>query len=224
MSIRSNIGRSAAAAFGVAALLSTTSVFAADVIGNEPPAPQPIEYEQVPVASWAGAYAGIQGGYSFGESDINSTVTNSIDTDGFNGSLFGGWNGQSGMFVYGIEGDVGYDWADGTNAGASTERGFNGSLRARMGVAATDNILVYATGGGAVAEIEANDGLGFSDSNTMYGWTAGVGADVKLTEKVFARGEYRYTDYGSDDFALSGGATEVDATSNNFLLGIGMKF
>ncbi len=74
-----------------------------------------------------------------------------------------------------------------------------------------------------MAEIDADDGV-TSDSKTMYGWTAGVGADVKLTEKVFARGEYRYTDYGSKDFALSGGATEVDATSNNFLLGIGMKF
>ena len=224
MSIRSNFGRSAAAAFGVAALLSTTSVFAADVIGMEPPAPQPIQYDQVPVASWAGGYAGIMGGYSMGDTDLDLVAgTNSIDTDGFNGSLFGGWNGQSGMFVYGLEGDVGYDWADGSNAGASTDRGFNGSLRARMGVAATDNILVYATGGGAVARIEANDGLGFSDSKTMYGWTAGIGADVKLTEKVFARGEYRYTDYGSKDFDLSS-VTEVDATSNNFLLGIGMKF
>ena len=224
MSIRFNSGRSAAAAFGIAALLSTTSVFAADVISMEPPAPQPLPMEEVPVASWAGAYAGITGGYSFGETDISSAPGNSIDTDGFNASVFGGWNGQSGMFVYGLEGDIGYDWADGTNAGASTDRGFNGSLRARMGVAATDNVLVYATGGGAAAKIDVNDGLGFSDSKTMYGWTAGVGADVKLTEKVFARGEYRYTDYGSSDFALSGGATEVDATSNNFLLGIGMKF
>lgn len=223
MSIRFNTGRSVAAAIGIAALLSTTSVFAADVISMEPPAPQPLPMEEVPVASWAGGYAGITGGYSVGETDINSAPGNSIDTDGFNASVFGGWNGQSGMFVYGLEGDIGYDWADGTNAGASTDRGFNGSLRARMGVAATDNVLVYATGGAAAAKIDVDDGLA-SDSKTMYGWTAGVGADVKLTEKVFARGEYRYTDYGSSDFALSGGATEVDATSNNFLLGIGMKF
>lgn len=223
MSTRFNISRSAAAAFGITALLAAAPAFSADVIGMEPPSPQPIQYDQVPVASWAGGYAGIMGGYSFGDTDLNNgLVGNSIDTDGFNGSLFGGWNGQSGMFVYGLEGDVGYDWADGSNVGSSTERGFNGSLRARMGVAATDNILVYGTAGGAVARIEANDGA-FADSKTMYGWTAGVGADVKLTERVFARGEYRYTDYGSSTFALTG-PTEVDATSNNFLLGIGMKF
>ena len=223
MSITFNTGRSAAAAFGIAALLSTTSVFAADVIGMEPPSPQPIQYDQVPVASWAGGYAGIMGGYSMGDTDVSlAPFGNSIDTDGFNGSLFGGWNGQSGMFVYGLEGDVGYDWADGANATSSTDRGFNGSLRARMGVAATDNILVYGTAGGAVARIKVSDS-GFSDSNTMYGWTAGVGADVKLTERGFARGEYRYTDYGSSNFDLPG-ATEVDAKSNNFLLGIGMKF
>lgn len=213
--------RNVAAAFGFAAFMGAMPAFAADVIGEEPPAPAPIQYDQVPVASWAGGYAGIQGGYTFsGEDEVPG---NSIDTDGFNGGVFGGWNGQSGMFVYGLEADIGYDGTDGTNAGITTEHGINGSLRARMGVAATDNILVYGTGGGAAANVEVSDGL-TSDKNTMLGWTAGVGADVKVTEKVFVRGEYRYTDLGKEDFALTGGATEVDSTSNNFLLGLGFKF
>ena len=213
--------RNVAAAFGFAAFMGAMPAFAADVIGEDPPAPAPIQYDQVPVASWAGGYAGLQGGYNFsGEDEVPG---NSIDTDGFNGGVFGGWNGQSGMFVYGLEADIGYDGTDGTNAGITTEHGINGSLRARMGVAATDNILVYGTGGGAAANVEVSDGL-TSDKNTMLGWTAGVGADVKVTEKVFVRGEYRYTDLGKEDFALTGGATEVDSTSNNFLLGLGFKF
>ena len=36
-----------------------------------------------------------------------------------------------------------------------------------------------------------------SDRKTMLGWTAGGGVDVKLTEQVFGRVEYRYTDFGS---------------------------
>ncbi len=221
MTHRFPIGRKAAAALGLAAMLGAAPAFAADIIGEEPPQPAPLPYEDVPVASWAGGYAGIQGGYNFtGEAEVPG---NSIDTDGFNGGVFGGWNGQSGLFVYGLEGDVGYDGTEGTNAGVTVEHGFNGSLRARMGVAATDNVLVYGTAGGAAANVEVFDGT-TSDDKTMLGWTAGVGADVKLTEKVFARGEYRYTDLGSENFALSGGDTEVDTHSNNFLLGLGFKF
>jgi outer membrane immunogenic protein len=221
MTHRFLIGRKAAAALGLAAMLGAAPAFAADVIGIEPPSPQPLPFENTPVASWAGGYAGIQGGYNFsGETTVGN---NAIDTDGFNGGVFGGWNGQSGLFVYGLEGDVGLDGSEGSNAGVSVDHGFNGSLRARMGVAATDNILVYGTAGGAAANVEVSDGVA-TDDKTMLGWTAGVGADVKLTEQIFARGEYRYTDLGSENFALSGGGTDVDATSNNFLLGLGFKF
>ncbi len=221
MSNKILFGRKAAAALGLAAIIGAMPAYAADVIGEEPPAPQPLPVEQVPVASWAGAYAGIQGGYNFnGEDDVAGT---SIDTDGFNGGVFGGWNGQAGMFVYGLEGDIGYDGTDGANGGFRTEHGVNGSLRARMGVAATENILIYGTGGGAAANVEVSDGT-FSDDNTMLGWTAGVGADVKVTEQMFVRGEYRYTDLGSENFALTGGNQEVDSKSNNFMLGLGFKF
>ena len=34
----------------------------------------------------------------------------------------------------------------------------------------------------------------------MLGWTAGVGTDIKLTDNVFGRVEYRYTDFGSKNF------------------------
>ncbi len=34
----------------------------------------------------------------------------------------------------------------------------------------------------------------------MIGWTAGVGTDIKLTDNVFGRVEYRYTDFGSKSF------------------------
>jgi len=202
-------------------MLGVIAAYAADAIGEIPPAPQPMPIETLPVASWAGPYAGLQLGYNF-SGDVNA-AGNSIDTDGFNGGAFGGFNMQNGMFVYGLEGDIGYDGSKGTNAGVEAKTGMNGSVRARMGVAATDNILVYGTAGGAASNLKVNDGV-TEDSKTMYGWTAGVGADIKLTEQVFARGEYRYTDYGNKDFALTGGTQEVESKSNNFLLGLGVKF
>ena len=98
-----------------------------------------------------------------------------------------------------------------------------GGLRARLGVAATDNVLVYATAGGAGGRHELSAG-GFSDEQTLWGWTAGAGVDVKLTEQSFARLEYRYTDLGSETFTLGGADYEVDTTSNKVLVGFGMSF
>ena len=51
-----------------------------------------------------------------------------------------------------------------------------------------------------------------SDSNTMLGWTAGAGADIMVTEQVFGRVEYRYTDFGSDTFNTGRGVARGRAT------------
>ncbi|MNY80680.1 hypothetical protein D3C86_2218460 [compost metagenome] len=58
----------------------------------------------------------------------------------------------------------------------------------------------------------------------MLGWTAGVGTDVKLTESVFGRVEYRYTDLGTDTFALGAGNTEISNKDHRIQFGVGMKF
>jgi outer membrane immunogenic protein len=59
----------------------------------------------------------------------------------------------------------------------------------------------------------------------MVGYTVGAGTDVKLTEQVFARAEYRYTDFGSEEFNLPGvGTAEFDSTNHRVMLGVGMKF
>ena len=200
--------------------------FAADAVMEQPPAPPAAPMETAPVATWAGPYAGIALGYGFsGETNATDTLgaTNSIETDGFLGSGFAGWNGQSGSFVYGVEGDVGYNGMDGGNAGLSTEGGVDGSLRARLGFAATDNILIYGTAGGAGGRHELSDATS-SDTQTMWGWTAGAGVDVKMTERSFVRAEYRYTDLGSESYVLDSDTYDVDATSNKLMLGFGMNF
>src|SRR5690606_29910427 len=98
-----------------------------------------------------------------------------------------------------------------------------GSLRARLGYVVSPNILLYATAGGAAKDLEVSDGL-VSDSNTMIGWTAGAGADMMVTERVFGRVEYRYTDFGSDTFATSLGGADVDDKDHRITFGLGMKF
>jgi len=211
--------RPLAAAFGLVALASMPS-FAADVVMEEPPAPA-APMEQPPVNTWSGPYAGVTLGYGFsGEADA---AGNKIGTSGFLGGAFAGYNYQMDNFVLGAEGDLGYSGVKGDNAGTTVKNGFEGSLRARLGYVVTPDILLYATAGGAGAQVKATQG-GVEDKNTMLGWTAGVGTDVKLTEQVFGRVEYRYTDLGTDTFALGAGNTEISNKDHRIQFGVGMKF
>lgn len=207
----------------VGALVATgmTSAYAADVV-EQPPQPPAAPMEVVPVATWAGPYAGVSLGYGFeGETSVEGGPD--ISTDGIVGGAFAGWNGQSDAFVYGIEGDIGYNGMEGDADGFSTDGGVDGSLRARAGFAPNEDVLVYGTAGGAAGHQELTVG-GDSDSNTMLGWTAGAGVDVRLTEQSFARVEYRYTDLGSETFTVGGDDYEVDSTSNKIMVGFGMQF
>lgn len=203
------------------ALLASIPAYAADVVIEQPPEPS-VPMEVPPVASWAGPYAGITLGYGFAGS-TNGAAGGDIETDGFLAHGFAGWQGQSGMFVYGLEADIGYGGFSGDNGVTESRSAIDGSLRARMGVAVTDDILVYGTAGGAGQTLKLEDAAG-SDRNTMLGWTVGAGTDVKITETLFARGEYRYSDYGSKDFNTGSGPQSVDTSNHRVSFGIGMKF
>jgi outer membrane immunogenic protein len=217
-------GRPAAAALGLMAFLGTVPAFAADTVMVEPPAPA-APMEEPPVNTWSGPYAGVTLGYGFGgETEVEEPgVTTSIDTDGFLAGGFAGYNYQVGNIVAGAEADIGYSGVEGSNAGLTSESGVEGSLRARLGYVVSPNILLYATAGGAAKDLEVSDGA-VSDNNTMIGWTAGGGADVMVTERVFGRVEYRYTDFGSDTFTTSLGDADVSDKNHRINFGLGVKF
>lgn len=215
---------SAVAGLGVAAL-AAAPVLAADVVYEEPPAPAPV-FEPAPVATWAGPYLGLHLGYGFsGRTNADDGIANNrISTDGWLGGAFGGFNFQNGQFVYGVEGDINYNNLAGSNAGIDSRTRLDGSLRARAGMAVNDDVLVYGTAGGAAEQLRVSDPVG-SVKKTMTGYTVGAGVDARLTEQVFARAEYRYTDYGSKTFDLPGvGLTDVDSSNHRVTVGVGIKF
>ena len=127
-----------AVALGLFALSGTA--FAADVVSEEPPAPAPIA--ELPVASWAGPYAGVSVGYGFsGHAKVHDGGPD-IKTKGFIGGVFGGYQWQQENFVYGAEADLGYNGVKGDSGGVNSKGGFEGSLRARLGYAVTPDILL----------------------------------------------------------------------------------
>lgn len=196
------------------------AAFAADVVRSQPQEPAPVAPAPAPLNTWSGPYAGVVLGYGVGTTD---TAPASIDTNGFLGGAFVGYNLQNGPIVYGGEADMGYNWMNGSSAGTSIDTGLDGSLRARLGYAVTDSVLLYGTAGGEASRIKVSDAAG-DDSQTMFGWTAGVGADAMLTDQVFARAEYRYVGFGSKTFNTGSGAQSVDANQNRFMIGLGVKF
>ncbi|MDX8540837.1 MULTISPECIES: outer membrane protein [Mesorhizobium] len=207
--------RPLAVALGLFALGGTA--YAADVVSEEPPAPAPVA--ELPVASWAGPYLGLSAGYGFsGHADVSGGPD--IKTKGFVGGVFGGYQWQQENFVYGAEADLGYNGVKGSSAGVEAKGGLDGSLRARLGYSVTPEILLYGTGGLAAKNQKIDDGVS-SDSKAMLGWTAGVGTDIKITDNVFGRVEYRYTDYGDKDFDNVG---NVKSKDNRVTFGVGMKF
>lgn len=225
MSINKKFALSTGLVLGLSVMAAP--VLAADVVYQEPPAPQPF-IEAAPVSTWAGPYAGVQLGYGFSGKADDRTNGNDIGTKGWIGGAFGGFNMQNGQFVYGAEADVNYSNIKGSNAGLEARSRFDGSLRGRAGVAVTDDILLYGTAGVAAERLRVTDTASLapgSDTNMMVGYTVGAGADVKLTDDVFARAEYRYTDYGSKNFDLPGvGNPKIDSSNHRIMMGVGIKF
>ena len=205
-----------AAAVAFAALPSFA--FAADVIDENPSAPEaPIE-EAAPVSNWSGAYAGVSAGYAWGKA---SAPGNRFSTKGVNGGVYGGYNWQQDTIVYGGEVDMGYSGDKGSNAGVAFKNGVNGAARARLG-ADFGPAMIYGAGGVAFTNGKVTAGA-VSDTKTHIGWTAGVGAEAKVTGNLIGRLEFRHNNYGTKTYAIGAG-TPAKLTENEIRVGLGVKF
>jgi outer membrane immunogenic protein len=157
--------------------------------------------------NWTGFYAGINGGYAFGNSDWTSPAVSNKPT-GFLAGATIGYNWQAGAIVYGLEGD--WAWSNVKDSVAcgptatgtcQTEQKWFGTARGRIGYA-FDRWLPYLTGGAAFANIEAtntNPAPRGSASSTQIGWTAGAGLEYAIIGNWTAKIEYLYADLGSFD-------------------------
>ncbi|MBD9371731.1 porin family protein [Rhizobium sp. ARZ01] len=190
---------------------------AADAVEEIPQAPA-ADFSEPVAGNWAGGYAGGTVTWQHG----NFQKQSGNGANGFGGGVYGGYNMQSGQLVYGGEADVNYSGIDSKNATREAEQGINGSLRARVGVD-LNPVLLYGTGGVAVARSKMEDDTS-SDKRTMYGWTAGVGAEGFVTDNVTARVEYRYTDYADKKFNLDSGSVRAGQDEQSVRVGMGYKF
>ncbi len=174
---------------------------------------------------WSGPEVGIQGGYGWGSSSgqINGAPAG---TPGYNFSPYGGMGGahlgynfQMGPWVLGLEGDaeggeiggLQRNIFTGGSYGVSSGMDFDASVRGKFGYA-FNRVLLYGTGGVAFGDVTTHyhspvgGPLVGSSSDIRTGWTAGAGVGYALTPNWEANLEYRYTDLGGQNTALSGAA------------------
>jgi outer membrane immunogenic protein len=162
----------------------------------------------VPLATWTGSYVGIAGGGAWGSAVVRNEATGADQTPRFDlgGSgiigLTTGFNVQNGGLLLGLEGDISATDKKGSavafppNAAFSSEvkERWLSTFRGRIGYA-RDNWLFYATGGGALANVEhgiASPAGQISGQQWHWGWTAGAGVEVKLSQDWSAKLEYLY--------------------------------
>jgi outer membrane immunogenic protein len=160
-----------------------------------------------PVATWSGSYLGVSGGGAWGKAVVRNELSGADQTPrmDLSGGIVGitaGFNLQNGPVVLGLEGDISATGKKGSatefppNAVFSNEvkERWLSTFRGRVGYA-HDNWLLYATGGGAVANVDnsiASAAGQISDNQWHWGWTAGGGVEVKLTQDWSAKVEYLY--------------------------------
>ena len=144
------------------------------------------------------------------------------------------------------------------NAKYTIEGGLYGELTGRVGYA-TGNTLLYAKGGAAFLNADfksdyvgencsTNGGRGcgpsnpstfsFKDSETLLGWTVGVGVEYALSSNWSLKAEYQHFDFGTQSFGYSGeyvfnskgykskltGDTDVDYTVDAVKVGVNYRF
>src|SRR4051812_39934239 len=159
----------------------------------------------------------------FAASSVTSigTVGNqNLNQSSFTGGLTAGYNWQVSNAVVGLEGDFNYfGFKRSVSSGAvypccaptsytintSASADWLATVRGRVGFLATPALLLYGTGGLAVANVRAS--YAFTDtfaaatesasiSSTRYGWTAGAGGEYALLNGWSIKAEYLYVDLG----------------------------
>jgi outer membrane immunogenic protein len=195
---------------------------------------------------WSGGYVGLQAGHAWSQSHFMRSygTYSDPDPDGFFGGAYAGYNRQlQNNVVLGIDADINFTgidgkadalFADGTSdldhALVSNVK-WNGALRARLGYS-MDRFMPYIAGGLSAARYEFTlrhmDGSDHTPiRGTWTGWNLGAGLEYAVTEKFLLRTEYRYTDYGSQEFGTTWfGEQRIKGSlkSHDVRLGLAYKF
>lgn len=170
-------------------------------------------------------YVGAFGGY--GSQHASATVSGTSGSTDLSGGRIGGFAGADFLvgqgWLVGIEGDLSYDW----NALTATAGGFTGKVGTDFGASVRGKVgydigpaNAFLAGGWTGTNVFASvTGLG-SANQWINGYTVGAGVDFKITDNIFARGEYRFNQFED----ISGGGSSVGFRQHVVNVGLGVRF
>jgi outer membrane immunogenic protein len=194
-----------------------------------------------PVSTWSGLYVGGNLGYGWGNGNTDFSFLPRPEVFGFNNVSLGarstgvtggaqlGYNWQVGSLVTGLETDIQGSGIKGSVSAVRTlssnpldpgslissepKLSWFGTVRGRLGVTVTPELLLYGTGGLAYGHVDASANWSQSNaeapdgppriapasiSKTKVGWTAGAGAEWMFAHNWSAKLEYLYVDLGNE--------------------------
>ena len=222
---------------GAATAFAASSTQAADLY-----VPEPEQVLTVDAVDWTGFYLGGHVGYGWGTVEIEDSYdffegdVDDIDEYDIAGWLAGvqaGYNHQSGNLVFGIEADLALAGITGDSGNADndtlgTDVNWLGTLRGRAGFAA-DKLFFYGTVGVAAAGVTSwliDDWQSdyFETSGVRYGWVAGFGAEMMVSDDISVKAEYLFHDFGSQDYVFDSDETYITDHLTLSTIKVGINF
>jgi outer membrane immunogenic protein len=226
----------------ISSLALTGSTSAADLIP---------EFQSPPVVvyNWSGFYTGVHIGSAWGtktwfdRNDLSDDV--SYSTNGVLGGLQAGWNYQTGVIVFGLDGD--FAWTNARGSGnllftpplrgtVTTNMNWIATITGRIGVA-NDKALYYLKGGLALsgeehrfAQFAGGGGVALTQTvrDNRGGFVLGFGGEFAVWQNWTAKLEYNYMDFGKKTVVFpalqAASGTTIDQQVHVVKLGLNYLF
>jgi len=150
---------------------------------------------------------------------------------GYDMAFSGAVIGVEGEYVH-SEAQTEYDTVGFENFGVGNlEAGRDLYVGVRAGVLVTPRTLAYAKAGytNASYNVLATDNVTDVDTDIdLDGWRVGAGLEYAVSENMFVKGEYRYSNYEEGEVEGPSGVEsdrfDIDADRHQVMLGVGVRF
>ncbi|EJL34291.1 outer membrane protein [Novosphingobium sp. AP12] len=197
-----------------------------------------------PVDPFSGFHVEALAGYDVSKAgssvddDVNEDNDQSID--GFAYGVGAGYDFRAGNFVVGPEAEVTWSTAK-TSFDDGDFEGFGiGNVKtnrdlyvgARVGYVVTPKTMIYAKGGYTNAKFDVRNASGTVTTNRDLdadGWRIGAGVEQAISNNVFAKLEYRYSNYEKGELDYrgdfpDGDRFDLDLDRHQVMAGVGVRF